>query len=614
MVLYKLLLQMLLIIGCVESNPGPVKKKRNPRKTCKQCARFVRTHEDACDKCLGCEKSSDPQKTRCDFVPTNVDDSSRNTHSCDFPRKIENEDKATDSLVLSHTFELSLDNSGATKRISSRADFVHESTKQRALSDEVDIPAVSVPLQISIVLNHPNTMFYEESCLKMNIPFGKFAHMLPAQLNPSDYPLEFHAIARNGNCLFGSLACLICGSNSVVLEAQLRSVICENLPLMPFTPLHYNLYGPDGCINGHEYIAKEKMSTNGTYGGDLEIATFCNLFCVHVVVFVTESRRWMIYSPTPPVLAEHHMLLSLQNRHWEPIRKVHISSVTPSLSTSLNLVNRPCTSTVHSEGEKLFCSLAVDETRKRNRRKTESVKGSKKMRFPSTDLNTKFAIVDDLLSQNAHETLLTANFDTDFELMRTNDKNAVYVEIRCDACQRFSTLFYPIILQPLQTKLICKRKYIPKFQTEIVEVCSLCAIYSSNSFSPSWPSAWPCVINTLRKKIELSSKLPFQLLLSWVPHLQNDIRDGFLTFSQNVFVDITRQLIDFRRLLSTYKSADYVTAMKKYNFPSVRCFCGASVFFKRVRWRWLQSSPKLYDARFQVLQVKCERFHGVYTI
>ena len=578
MVLYKLLLQLLLIIGCVESNPGPVKKKRNPTKTCKQCVRFVKTGEDVCDKCLGFEMNSDPQKTRFDFVLRNIDDSSRNTHSCDLPRKNENEDKATDSLMLSHTFELSLDNSGATKGLSSQADIVQESTNQRALSEEIDLPAVSVPLQKPIVLNHPTTMFYAEACRKMNIPFGKFAHMLPAQLNPSDYPIEFYAIARNGNCLFGSLASLICGSNSVVLEAQLRSVICENLPLMPFTPLHYNLYGPDGCINGHEYIAREKMSTNGTYGGDLEIATFCNLFCLHVVVYVNESRRWMIYSPTPPVVAEHHMLLSLQNRHWEPIRKVYNFSVTPLLSTNLNLVNRPCTSTVHSKGEKLYCSLPVDETRKRNRRKTASVKGSKKMRLTCTDLNTKFAIVDDLLSQKAPHFLLRANFDTDFEIMRTNDKNVVNVEIRCDACQRFSTMFYPIILQPLPTKLICKRKYFPKFHAENVEVCSLCAIYSSTSFSPSWPSAWPCVINTLRKKIELSSKLPVQLLLSWVPHLQNDIKDGFLTFSENVFVDVTRQLIDFRRLLSTYKSADYVTAMKKYNFPSVRCFCGASVF------------------------------------
>ena len=288
------------------------------------------------------------------------------------------------------------------------------------------------------------------------------------------------------------------------------------------------------------------------------------------------------------------------------------SSVTPLLSTNLNLVNRPCTSTVHSKGEKLYCSLAVDETRKRNRRKTASFKGSKKMRFTCTDLNTKFAIVDDLLSQNAPHFLLRANFDTDFEIMRTNDKNVVNVEIRCDACQRFSTLFYPIILQPLPTKLICKRKYIPKFQAENVEVCSLCAIYSSTFVSPSWLSAWPCVINTLRKKIELSSKLPFQLLLSWVPHLQNDIKDCFQIFSENVFVDVTRQLIDFRLLLSTYKSADYVTAMKKIQFSICSMFLWGIRFLKRVRWRWLQSSPKLYDARFQVLQVKCERFHGVY--
>ena len=43
-------------------------------------------------------------------------------------------------------------------------------------------------------------------------------------------------------------------------------------------------------------------------------------------------------------------------------------------------------------------------------------------------------------------------------------------------------------------------------------------------------------------------------------------------------IDVTRQLKHFRDLIGLFTSISYVSAMKNYNLPCIRCFCGSYVF------------------------------------
>ena len=154
----------------------------------------------------------------------------------------------------------------------------------------------------------------------MKVPCGNFFANYPNNLFTKHIPLEVCSVAANGNCLFGALAVILTGSNTRFLETALQNIICDHISFMPFSPFHFEMYGPAETTNAEQYLLNENMRCNGVYGGDLEITTFCNLFLVHCVVNVAQSSSWVLYSPLPPNSANYHVLLCLNNRHWEPIK------------------------------------------------------------------------------------------------------------------------------------------------------------------------------------------------------------------------------------------------------------------------------------------------------
>ena len=67
--------------------------------------------------------------------------------------------------------------------------------------------------------------------------------------------------------------------------------------------------------------------------------------------------------------------------------------------------------------------------------------------------------------------------------------------------------------------------------------------------------------------------LPVKFQLSWSLYFADS--DNKMT---SLFLNITQEKADFKKLVGRYESRSFVEALQKYSEPKVRCFCGASEF------------------------------------
>ena len=88
-------------------------------------------------------------------------------------------------------------------------------------------------------------------------------------------PKSTQPIVGDGNCLFSSMSQLLTGSSTH--GNRMRAVICDHMCKLPFTANHIQSYSRYACGNINDYIVKERMYSDGVYGGDMEIKTFCSL-------------------------------------------------------------------------------------------------------------------------------------------------------------------------------------------------------------------------------------------------------------------------------------------------------------------------------------------------
>ena len=542
MVLYTGLNYSLLIIGNIEKNPGPPKKKnkrKNTTKKCTSCVRFIASNDTFCNNC---KIKLEPESSVFEVGHPSVIQTSISLHEST------REDK---SLLRSSV------------RTGENADCVANSI----LFQEQQVQHLSTLIQSPLNLVHPACTFFQSSATTIMLPYGHLLHQLPNYLDPSHVPNHTYPVARNGNCLFGSFAAIVTGSATSTLQRSFRDAICSYMPLMPFQTFHFEMYGPVGCATAIDYISRENMRSDGTYGGDLEIITFCNLFAVNVVVYVAQSSRWFLYSPLPPVSAEHHVLLLHNQMHWEPITTIR-SETEEDLIHNTTVEIRPTSNNVPLKGQFSIINTTLDRDAPSCAKR---VKTSENFALPPFSINTS----ENLPKVDGEQQ--SSNFDIDFANIDFHSQNPFKIGPRCDGCFRFSTCFYSFDVEQRNRQIIVKRKYLSKLNRDVVTLCPQCLFYSSSS-PVSWSCAWPCVLNVLMKHTALTSILPIQLLLSWKPSVVDELKSRSCLSTIFVLVDITRQLKHFQSLLDMYTSAAYVSALSKYNMPTIRCFCGSSVF------------------------------------
>ena len=116
-------------------------------------------------------------------------------------------------------------------------------------------------------------------------------------------------VTGNGNCLFNCFAVLLfgCETNATII----RQVICDDIVTTNYRSNHLIL--PNGCFadNSHEYVSQIRMREDGTYAGTLEIATFCRLSELDVLVYSVEASEWIWFSSNynlslPQVYLQHY--------------------------------------------------------------------------------------------------------------------------------------------------------------------------------------------------------------------------------------------------------------------------------------------------------------------
>ena len=180
----------------------------------------------------------------------------------------------------------------------------------------------------------------------------------------------------------------------------------------------------------------------------------------------------------------------------------------------------------------------------------------------------------------------SANFSIDFCLF---DNNQITIEShdlvsteKCQKCCRRSTVWYPLEYKVLKSQSIMKRKFGLKVVGN-ARLCQECFQYVSVC-GDIWKNAWPSVLFDLvfvkanHKMVELFFKLPRQIQFSW---LFDRLKYKGRKIEQPLFLDITRDIFEFNRLIGSYLIKDYREALTRYPFPSVRCICGASEFIER---------------------------------
>ncbi len=155
---------------------------------------------------------------------------------------------------------------------------------------------------------------------------------------------------------------------------------------------------------------------------------------------------------------------------------------------------------------------------------------------------------------------------------------------RCDKCERRSSFSYPLTFTKISTQNVAGRKFGATLKGKMdISVCQLCFQYLTKP-KAEWSFSWPAVLYSffsmaeglrdIRNGQNFLSLLPYQFEDSW----QKKYDSGTCFGEENLFVDITQSLADFNQLIESYEAHCLVKAIKKYPFPSVRCFCGSSEY------------------------------------
>lgn len=119
------------------------------------------------------------------------------------------------------------------------------------------------------------------------------------------------------SCLFRSLSAFING----VSEDELRQIICnylEHNPTMMDDLSLRDILHIDG-MDTADYVRNMRYSS--TWGGALEIKSFCNIYQVGVVVRIHETGRDVVFKPMSMENATclHAVTIEWTGNHYEPI-------------------------------------------------------------------------------------------------------------------------------------------------------------------------------------------------------------------------------------------------------------------------------------------------------
>ena len=130
--------------------------------------------------------------------------------------------------------------------------------------------------------------------------FNILGSPLPLQINESTnnfekiVPSELRDVRGDGNCLFNCFSLILTGSE--IHASSIRNTICNKIVTLNYNPVHLVL--PDGtnAVNVSTYIDMSNMRDSRAFGGPVEIATFCEVAAIDVLVYSSEAKEWIWFS------------------------------------------------------------------------------------------------------------------------------------------------------------------------------------------------------------------------------------------------------------------------------------------------------------------------------
>ena len=172
-----------------------------------------------------------------------------------------------------------------------------------------------------------------QNLLEAGYIFGYFDSPRPPLFSHTETNLLKYQIAElqnvhgDGACLFNVFSLLLFGNETAA--TNIRRKICEVMPTINF-PAGTLYANGSVCTTVEEYLKSSSMRYRYAYGGDAEVATFCSLTKLSVVVYVATINGWVVYcdphSEQPPETGPH-VFLYLEGNHFQLVTRMDYTGV-----------------------------------------------------------------------------------------------------------------------------------------------------------------------------------------------------------------------------------------------------------------------------------------------
>lgn len=139
----------------------------------------------------------------------------------------------------------------------------------------------------------PSKEWKEDCCSRFNLCFNESSEKDYDSIgNNLGKPYGISHIKGDGNCLFRSLAYLICGSETQ--HCKIRKIITDFIATNEAMQQSGLI-----CDNPSIYLNKTKMSENGSWGTDVELSVASTVFQIPIYTYTKYGDRytWLQFLP-----------------------------------------------------------------------------------------------------------------------------------------------------------------------------------------------------------------------------------------------------------------------------------------------------------------------------
>ena len=486
------------------------------------------------------------------------------------------------------------------------------------------LPATTVDLERTRVLLN---LVGSSLQLQFDEPTTNFENIVPRVL------LD---VRGDGNCLFNCFSLLLTGSENHA--SLIRNIICDKILTLNYNPVHLVLPNGSNAVDVSTYIDLSNMRDNTTFAGPVEIATFCEIAGIDVVVYSFEAKEWIWFSadyniPRPQIFLLNSQLHfqvvtslqtieSLENNRNHQHTCIQQKKATLGADSSLqgnennqqhNFVQQERNSSMH---EKIALQKSTPQEHDVDLQQLVN-----RYLSPSEGYTTKTSKTmhdnDIYLQQLLKEHLLPLEGDD-------VDKNlTVTSEPICSKCLRSSTAEHNINVQFLKFEktTLKRRQYgLPLKGISHGHLCESCYKYVSSDtvdFSVSWPSIL-CTYWTCKNVTDSVLKLIIRLLPASVIDLYRQSWDHFTEnfkeiVSQTKFVvaDGTQRKRKLKEVVQTLEGKQIRDEINKQALPDVICPWGCWEFVERCEDITFEFFLQRFDPNYRNCSRQEDKIRGI---